>query len=97
MQQIPLKTLIPNHLKNAVAMAIEQILTTQRVPPTRNNNVQFAISHALAQPYILDYSSGIGAKTFSKATWPLKSTFSVKNPNILIFLSEFQIRSESFR
>jgi hypothetical protein len=81
---------------NAVTMAVEQILTAHIVPPTRNDNIQFAISPTLAQPDILNYSSGIGAKICSKPTEPLKTTFSIKTPNICILLSKLQVRSKSF-
>jgi hypothetical protein len=54
------------------------------------------ISTALAWSDILDYLSGIGTKIFSKITEPLKTVFSLKNPNMRILLIELQIRSESF-
>jgi hypothetical protein len=88
----PSEGINPVSFTNAIAMAVEQMLTACGSPPTRNDNIQFSISPALAQPDILDYSPGI----FSKATEPLKTTFSVKNPNIRILFNEIQVRSESF-
>jgi hypothetical protein len=81
---------------NTVVTAMEQILVARGYSQTTGDNVPFAISTALAQPDILDYSLGIGEKVFSKATEPLKTVFSDKNANIQVFLNELQVRSESF-
>jgi hypothetical protein len=82
---------------NAVAIAVEQIITAQGSPSsTQNDNIRFSISSALDQSDILNYLYGIGAKIFSKTTEPLKTIFSVKNPDIRILLRKLQVRSESF-
>jgi hypothetical protein len=89
--------IVPTSFANSLAIVVERILTACGIPPTRNDTVQFVIPPpVLTQPDILDYSSGIGVKTFSKASEPIKIVFSVKNPNMRIFLNELQIRSESF-
>ena len=62
------------------------------VPPA----VQFALSPALAQPALLDYSSAAGAKIFSKATEALPTTFSLRVPNIKVFLNELTTQQQTF-
>jgi hypothetical protein len=52
--------------------------------------------HPLAQPNIIDYFTGTGANIFSKATESLKTSFSVKTPNIRMLLNELQVRPENF-
>jgi hypothetical protein len=74
----PTEGIDPTTFATAVASAVEQILAARGIASTRNNDEQFAISPALAQPNIFDYSSGIGANIFTKATEPLKTIFSVK-------------------
>ena len=92
----PSEGINPATFANAVATAVEQILTARGFSGNPSNNVQFAISPALAQPNVLDYSSGTGAKIFSKATEALKTQFSIKTPNMKLLLNELQVRSESF-
>jgi hypothetical protein len=58
----PSEGIDPTSFVNAVDLAIKQILTACRIPPTKSDNIQFAISHLLAKPEILDYSAGSGAK-----------------------------------
>jgi len=92
MSRVPID---PTIFANAVAASVEQILAARAAQPVQDRTLN-AISPALAQPDILDYSTGHGAKIFSKATEPLPTQFSVTNPNIRVFLSEIQVRSESF-
>ena len=69
----------------AAAQAAAQAQAAQvPLPP----NVQFAQSPALAQPALLDYGTSVGAKIFAKATQPLPTTFSIRKPNLKVFLSE---------
>jgi hypothetical protein len=92
----PSKGISPNTFADAVVTAVEQILAARGFSGTQSSNVQFAISPALAQPNVLDYSSGTGAKIFTKVTEALKTPFSIKNPNMKLLLNEIQVRSESF-
>ena len=55
----------PVALANAVTIAVDRILAAR---DGNIGNANFAISPALAQPDILDYSSSFGSKIFSKAT-----------------------------
>jgi hypothetical protein len=82
----PSKGINPNTFADAVATAVEQILAAHGFSGNQSSNVQFAISPALAQPNILDYSSGTGAKMFTKATEALKTPFSIKKPNMKLLL-----------
>jgi hypothetical protein len=52
----PAEGIDPTSFANAVALAVEQILTTRGMPPNRNDDVQFAISPS--------YSTSISAKIF---------------------------------
>jgi hypothetical protein len=74
----------PVTFANAVAAAVERIIAAREGNP----RAPFAISPALAQPDVLDYSSGFGAKVFSKATEPLATTFSIEKPNIRVLINE---------
>jgi len=78
----------------AVTAAVTQALAARE--PTTEGNISFAVSPALAQTSILDYSTSMGAKIFSKATEPLPTTFQVNKPNIRILLNELQMRSETY-
>jgi hypothetical protein len=77
----------------AVTAAVSQILAAREIPAS--GNTRFAISPALSQTDVLDYTTGLGAKIFSKATESLQTTFNVNNPNIRILLNELQMRSET--
>jgi hypothetical protein len=89
------KGIDPTTFANAVAAAVEQILAARSTQPIQASSL-FAISPALAQPDVIDYSTGHGAKIFSKATEPLPTQFNVKNPNIRVLLSKIQVQAESF-
>jgi hypothetical protein len=82
----------PLNFANAVAAAVERILAAREGNP----KAPFAISPALAQPDVLDYSSSFGAKVFSGATEPLATTFSIEKPNIRVLINELQVRAETF-
>jgi hypothetical protein len=60
----PSEGLDPTSFANAVGIAVEQILTACEIPTTSNDTIRFAISPALVQQDILNYSSNIGAKNF---------------------------------
>jgi hypothetical protein len=75
---------------NPVDLAVEQIMTACRIPPTRNDNLQFALPPLLATPL------GLVHKISQKQLEPLKTVISVKNPNICILLNKLQVTSESF-
>jgi hypothetical protein len=92
----PTEGIDPNMFANAFATTVEQILAAQGFSQSRYDNPYFAISPSLDEPNILDYSTGTGAKIFSKATEPLKTCFNIKSPNIRTLLNEIQVRSESF-
>jgi hypothetical protein len=79
----------------AVAAAIEQILSALEQLPG-NQKVTFAISPALARTDILRYSSGLGAKIFSKATESLPTILNIRKPNISILLNDLLLRSETY-
>jgi hypothetical protein len=78
----------------AVTAAVSQILAAREIQAS--GNTRFAISPALAQTDVLDYTTGLGAKIFSKATESLPTTFNVIKPNIRILLNELQMRSETY-
>ena len=78
----------------AVAAAVERIIEARENPPA--GTTRFAISPALAQSAILDYTTGLGAKIFSKSTEPLPTIFNVNKPNLRILLNELQMRSETY-
>jgi hypothetical protein len=82
----------PVTFANAVAAAVERILAAREVNP----KAPCAISPALAQPDVLDYSSSFGAKVFSGATEPLATVFSIEKPNIRVLINELQVRAETF-
>jgi hypothetical protein len=84
-----------NTFATTVAAAVEQILSAQEQQPG-NQQITFAISPALARTNILDYSTGFGAKIFSKATESLPTIFSIRKPNIRILLNELHVRSETY-
>ena len=83
----------PVALANAVTIAVDRILAARE---GNIGNANFAISPALAQPDILDYSSSFGSKIFSKATESLPTTFSIEKPNLRVLINELQVRSETF-
>ena len=76
----------------AQAQAQAQADAAVGAPPA----VQFACTPALAQPALLDYSSASGAKIFSKATEALPTTFSLRVPNIKVFLNELTTQQQTF-
>jgi hypothetical protein len=79
-----------------VAAAVEQILAARVQQAATTTPPHFAISPAFSQPNVLDYSSGIGAKIFTKATEALTTPFNIRNPNVKLLLHKLQVRSESF-
>jgi len=92
----PPEVIDPATFAAAVTAAVEQILAARVQQAATTTPPHFAISPALAQPNVLDYSSGIGAKIFTKATEALATPFNIRNPNIKLLLHELQVRSESF-
>ena len=80
----------------AAAQAAIQQVATAGAAPVVPAAVPFALSPALAQPALLDYSSAAGAKIFSKATEALPTTFSLRVPNIKVFLNELTTQQQTF-
>lgn len=84
----------------AVVAGIQGILPAlqqqQQQQPPAPPAVQFAVSPARAQQAVLDYNTAAGAKIFSKATEALPTTFSLRDPNIRVLISELQTNTTTF-
>jgi hypothetical protein len=79
-----------NTFATAVAAAVDQILLAQEQQPG-NQKITFAISPALARTDILDYSTGLQAKIFSKATESLPTIFSIRNQASEFFSTNYRL------
>jgi phenylpyruvate tautomerase PptA (4-oxalocrotonate tautomerase family) len=90
----PFKGMTIEALIAAVTAAVTQVLATRE--PKTTVNISFVVSPVLAQTDILDSTSCIGAKIFSKATESLQTTFQVDKPNMRILINELQMRSETY-
>jgi hypothetical protein len=90
----PVEIISAERFAAAVTAAVSQILAAKEIPAS--GNTTFVILPALAQTVVLDYTTGLGANIFFKATESIPTTFNVNKPNIRILLNELQMQSKTY-
>lgn len=78
--------------QNALQGAVQAFIENQQAPAA---NVDAALTPALAQTGVINYSSKAGSAVYESATKTLSTEFNFSAPNTRLLLQELSIRSEN--